>query len=84
MSEGAKTNGFNKEKVKKAVKDWSALQAAFEEEVAKLRDDLGEGKDGILERMETLGIQRTVFKAMIKEMELREKADKIRDRFAED
>ncbi len=82
-TDATKTNGFNKEKVQSAKRQWEAAEKAAEKEIEKVKEALGEKKDGILERMETIGIQRGVFKTMVAEGKLRQKADNMREKYAE-
>ena len=81
--EALKTNGFSKQKVQKAIKDWKAAEAVYDAAVDKAEEEFSVVKSDQIEMMKSLGIKPSVFRATITKIKLTEKSEKLRDRFAE-
>ncbi len=77
------TNGFNKQKVKGFIDEWQKIEDEASAKIGAIMSKVKSAKDNILEHAEGIGIKRKVMRNIITEVKLREKADAMRDEFAE-
>ena len=83
MVDGIKTSGFNKSKLRKLWEQWRLAKKNFESANGKAMATLKDAKESIRESIDQMGIKKSVWNAAMQEIELREKADKVRGRFNE-
>lgn len=83
MSDGVKTNGFDKAKVQTFIAEWEKTEADASEKIGRIMAKVKSDKDNILEAAENIGIARKVMRSVINEKKLRNKADAARDAFVE-
>jgi len=74
-----KTNGFEKEQVQKLKQQWETAESEAASEIGIIMQRTKEAKDGILERADSLGIKKAVFRKVMKRAKLLRQSEEIRD-----
>ena len=74
-----KTNGFNKEQVQKLKQQWETAESEAASEIGIIMQRTKEAKAGILERADSLGIKKAVFRKVMRKSKLLRQAEEVRE-----